>query len=73
MSTDSGINNQEEINNLIFHSRFPTVIFCGPDLIYIYNQANAPNLKSKHPHVFGRPFSETHPEHFDHVKSNYER
>ncbi|KAF0537243.1 PAS domain S-box protein [Gigaspora margarita] len=102
MSTDNGINQQEEtkvvdllnsrdwsstclgsidswepsfknIVNLFFHSKFPTVIFCGPELIYIYNQANAQHLKSKHPHAFGKSFAETHPEHFDHVKSRYER
>ncbi|RIB30722.1 hypothetical protein C2G38_1423019 [Gigaspora rosea] len=49
------------IVNLFFHSKFPTAIFCGPDLIYIYNQAHVPYLKSKLPSVFGRPFSETHP------------
>ncbi|KAF0557229.1 protein-histidine kinase [Gigaspora margarita] len=101
MSTNNGINKQEEINvvdllnsrdwsstclgsqdswepsfknivNLFFHSKFPTVIFCGPDLLYIYNQANAPYITPKHPSAFGRPFSETHPEHFDYVKSRYE-
>ncbi|RIB30716.1 hypothetical protein C2G38_2026587 [Gigaspora rosea] len=78
MSTNNGINKQEEIKvvdllnshdwsstclgsldswepsfrnivNLFFHSKFPTTIFCGPDLIYIYNQANVPYLKADHP------------------------
>ncbi|KAF0537246.1 PAS domain S-box protein [Gigaspora margarita] len=74
-SLDSWEPSFKNIVNLFFHSKFPTVIFCGPDLIYIYNQANVPYLKSKHPNVlaFGKPFAETHPEHFDHVKSRYER
>ncbi|CAG8444815.1 2001_t:CDS:2 [Gigaspora rosea] len=49
MSTNGGITKQEEIKNLFFHSKFPTAIFCGPDLIYIYNQAHVPYLKSKLP------------------------
>ncbi|KAF0537242.1 PAS domain S-box protein [Gigaspora margarita] len=101
MSTNNGINKQEEVNvvdllnsrdwsstclgsldswdpifknivNLCFRSEFPTILYCGPDLIYIYNQANARHLKSKHPKVFGRPFGEINPEYFDHIKSRYE-
>ncbi|KAF0537248.1 protein-histidine kinase [Gigaspora margarita] len=71
-SLDSWEPSFKNIVNLFFHSEFPTVIFCGPDLIYIYNQANAPYLKLKHPYglAFGKPFAEIHPEHFDHVKSS---
>ncbi|KAF0533980.1 PAS domain S-box protein [Gigaspora margarita] len=74
-SLDSWEPSFRNIVNLFLHSKFPTIIFCGPDLIYIYNQAHAKNLKSKHPYVlvFGRPFAETHPEHFGYVKSRYER
>ncbi|KAF0537249.1 protein-histidine kinase [Gigaspora margarita] len=74
-SLDSWEPSFKNIVNLIFHSEFPAIIFCGPDLIYIYNQANAAYLKSKHPYVlaFGKPFAEAHPEHFDHIKSRYER
>ncbi|KAF0501165.1 PAS domain S-box protein [Gigaspora margarita] len=72
-SLDSWEPSFRNIVNLFLHSKFPTAIFCGPDLIYIYNQAIAKIKKSKHPYVFGRPFAETHPEHFGYVKSRYER
>ncbi|CAG8659789.1 3073_t:CDS:2, partial [Scutellospora calospora] len=55
------------------NSKFPTFIYCGPDLIYLYNQASVPLLKSKHPIAFGKSFFEVSPEHFNFVKSKYEK
>ncbi|RIB30721.1 hypothetical protein C2G38_2136228 [Gigaspora rosea] len=56
-SLDSWEPSFKNIVNLCFHLEFPTIIYCGPDLIYIYNQANARHLKSKHPNgLFEKDF-----------------
>ncbi|CAG8478759.1 15099_t:CDS:2 [Dentiscutata erythropus] len=74
MSTNNDDGKREEIKDLCFHSKFDTKIYCGPDLIYIYNQAHVQYMnKSQHPSAFGRPFSESYPEHFDYVKTTYEK
>ncbi|CAG8554934.1 9634_t:CDS:2, partial [Dentiscutata erythropus] len=60
--------------DLYFNSKFSIKIFCGPELIYIYNQAQVQNMnKSQHPSAFGRPFGESYPEHFDYMKAIYEK
>ncbi|CAG8489684.1 1580_t:CDS:2, partial [Dentiscutata heterogama] len=64
----------KNIMDLCFNSKFSTKIYCGPDLIYIYNQAHVQYMsKSQHPSAFGRPFGESYPEHFDLTKAAYEK
>ena len=41
------------------------VLFWGPDLVAIYNDAYAATIGSKHPHAFGRPASEYWAEMWD--------
>jgi PAS domain S-box-containing protein len=51
--------------DLVLASGFPMALRWGPDLIMIYNDAYAPLLGAKHPHVFGRPLREAWPEIWD--------
>ncbi|WP_246848015.1 hybrid sensor histidine kinase/response regulator [Sphingomonas beigongshangi] len=39
-------------------SKFPMFVAWGPDLAFLYNEAYAPILGSKHPEALGRPFRE---------------
>jgi len=50
------------IVSLCLTSRFPTVIFWGPELRMLYNDAYLPMLADKHPASFGRPAREVWPE-----------
>ena len=42
--------------SLMLNSKFPMFIAWGPDLGFIYNDAYAPILGTKHPDALGRPF-----------------
>ena len=46
-------------------SRFPIVIYWGPDLVVLYNDAYAEILGKKHPFALGRPCREVWPEIWD--------
>src|SRR5689334_3617916 len=41
--------------SICLFSRFPILIFWGPELVKIYNDAYRPILGSKHPHSMGQP------------------
>ena len=41
--------------NLLLPSMAQMVLFWGPDLRTFYNDAYAPTIGTKHPHVLGRP------------------
>ena len=42
--------------SICLNSRFPIVLYWGPDLICLYNDAYMPILGSKHPWALGKPF-----------------
>ena len=42
--------------SLMLNSKFPMFIAWGPNLGFIYNDAYAPILGTKHPDALGRPF-----------------
>jgi signal transduction histidine kinase len=44
--------------SICLNSRFPTVIYWGPELATIYNDGYAPILGTKHPWALGRPVRE---------------
>ena len=46
------------IVNLMLNSRFPMFVAWGPQLTFLYNDAYAPILGTKHPAALGRPFQE---------------
>jgi signal transduction histidine kinase/serine phosphatase RsbU (regulator of sigma subunit)/CheY-like chemotaxis protein len=46
-------------------SRFPVIIFWGPDLVQIYNDAYVPVLGAKHPEALGQPAAKCFPEIWD--------
>jgi PAS domain S-box-containing protein len=48
--------------DLVLASGFPMAVRWGPELVMLYNDAYAPLLGAKHPHVFGRPLREAWPE-----------
>jgi PAS domain-containing protein len=48
--------------SLGLHSQFPTVIFWGPDLVMLYNDAYLPILGDKQPASLGRPARDIWPE-----------
>src|SRR5262245_36637641 len=50
---------------IIMNSRFPMLIWWGPDLINIYNDAYVPMLGKKHPAGFGKPAAEVWHEIWD--------
>ena len=65
LGTDSGLGTIHEwppalrsIVNLMLNSRFPMFVAWGPELTFIYNDAYAPILGTKHPAALGRPFQE---------------
>jgi PAS domain S-box-containing protein len=51
--------------DLVLASGFPMAVRWGPELVMLYNDAYAPLLGAKHPHVFGRPLREAWPEIWD--------
>jgi len=44
--------------DLCLHSKFPTAIYWGPDLVLLYNDAWAPIPAERHPWALGRPARE---------------
>ena len=46
----------------VLGSRFPMLIWWGPELVKLYNDAYAEILNQKHPHALGRPGREVWPE-----------
>ena len=46
-------------------SRFPIILFWGPDLIQLYNDAYVPILGARHPAAFGQRARECWPEIWD--------
>ena len=44
--------------NVALHSQFPIIIFWGPDLCMLYNDAYLPILADKHPTALGQPARE---------------
>ncbi|MGH7963223.1 MAG: ATP-binding protein [Candidatus Binatia bacterium] len=48
--------------SLCLDSQFPTVLFWGPELAMLYNDAYRPLLADKHPAALGRPAQEVWPE-----------
>ncbi|HEU4674949.1 MAG TPA: EAL domain-containing protein [Motilibacteraceae bacterium] len=51
--------------SICLSSRFPMLIWWGPELVKIYNDAYVPVLGSKHPASVGRPGREVWPEIWD--------
>ncbi|RIB01815.1 hypothetical protein C2G38_948383 [Gigaspora rosea] len=51
--------------DLCLHSVFPIAVYCGPELILIYNQMYRPILKTKHPNAMGLPAKEAWSEIYD--------
>ena len=51
--------------SICLNSRFPMVIFWGPEFIALYNDAWRPILGAKHPKALGRPGIEVWPEIWD--------
>lgn len=54
-------------------SRFEMWIGWGPDLLFFYNDAYAPTMGVKHPHMFGRPLREVWSEVYDDVSDQIAR
>jgi signal transduction histidine kinase/serine phosphatase RsbU (regulator of sigma subunit) len=48
--------------SMCLHSRFPMLIWWGPQLVKIYNDSYATILGDKHPHALGAPGREVWPE-----------
>ena len=48
--------------SICFKSRFPMIIFWGPDLVQIYNDAYIPILGDKHPDALGQRAADCWPE-----------
>lgn len=52
--------------NLCLDSRFPILLWCGPECVMLYNDAYRPLLgASKHPRALGAPGAEVFPEVWD--------
>ncbi len=51
--------------SIIMSSRFPMVVWFGPDLLTIYNDAYMPQMGVKHPSATGRPAHLVWPEIWD--------
>lgn len=60
----------ETLLNLILHSRFPMLLFWGPELVSFYNDAFKPSLglDGKHPAMLGSPASEAWAEIWHQIK-----
>ncbi len=52
----------------VFASRFPQLLWWGPDYVCIYNDAYAPVLGAKHPRAMGQPMREVWSEVWDLLK-----
>jgi PAS domain S-box-containing protein len=55
----------ESIRNTVgicLNSHFPMLVLCGPELIYIYNDAAIPIFGEKHPWALGRRVADVWPE-----------
>jgi signal transduction histidine kinase len=50
---------------MCLHSRFPMVVYWGPELIYLYNDANRDAIGLLHPRALGRRAREMLPESWD--------
>ncbi|HEU4974199.1 MAG TPA: SpoIIE family protein phosphatase [Baekduia sp.] len=51
--------------SMCLNSRFPMLIWWGPELVKIYNDSYAPILRDKHPRALGSPGREVWPEIWD--------
>lgn len=59
--------------SLCLHSRFPTALWWGPELIALYNDAYAAYLGAeKHPEALGQPYREVWGEIWDAVEHQFE-
>lgn len=54
-----------ETCNLALSSPHPGVVFWGPELVIIYNEATIPILGDRHPHIMGQRAEDTYPEVWD--------
>jgi PAS domain S-box-containing protein len=57
---------------IVLDSRHPMCVWCGPQLINIYNDAYAPMLAARHPNALGLPGPEIWPEAWDDVRDMIE-
>jgi PAS domain S-box-containing protein len=53
--------------DICFDSRFPIIIFWGPELVQFYNEAYMQILGAKHPKAFGQRAADCFPEIWDQV------
>ncbi|MEO8923643.1 MAG: PAS domain-containing protein, partial [Caldimonas sp.] len=53
------------VASVCLHSRFPMLIWWGPDLVMLYNDAYRPILGQKHPRALGQQGEECWPEIWD--------
>ena len=53
----------------VLHSRLPTLLWWGPDLVQLYNDPCLPNLGDKHPGAAGQPAAQCWPEVWDALHS----
>ena len=53
--------------SLILHSKFPMYVAWGPKLTYLYNDAYAGIIGTKHPEALGQPLPEIWPEIWDQI------
>ena len=51
--------------SICLNSAFPILVWWGPELVMLYNDAYAPIISSKHPGALGRPGREVFPEVWD--------
>jgi PAS domain S-box-containing protein len=58
---------------LMLSSNYPMTIMWGPDLAYLYNDANVPVVETKHPWALGRRCREVYPEAWDFVGPLFDR
>ena len=54
-------------------SPFPINLWCGPELVLIYNDGYRPVLAAKHPHALGRPGRDVWAEIWDDVSPMFDR
>ncbi len=54
-------------------SPFPIALWCGPELVFVYNQAYRAILGAKHPSALGRPGPEVWAEIWDQIEPMFER
>lgn len=53
--------------SIMLNSRFPMIIWWGPDLLFLYNEAYISTLGIKHPDVLGKPSKEVWSEIWDEI------